>query len=401
MKKRLGNLSLILIKFTTVLFIFFSFSNPVLALEDYTDNVSEITGAKQEEGIINIYLFYSETCPHCEKEIKFLDDLIGKYPDDLALYKYEVLSSQKNYQYFLDTNVKLGVSSDSVPYTVIGDTVIIGYSDQDTQGAMINQAINKYNPKLDLSNTFKLPLLGKVDAKTTSISLVAIVLGLVDGFNPCAMWVLLFLINLLIGNGNHQKMRILGLAFLLTSAFIYFLSMLGLNLVLNLALVRNLQIFIALIAIILGIVNLNNYRIEKDKDSGCLVVDREKRKNLYTKFMRYIKEPNIFIAIIGMMILAISVNAIELACSLGFPVIFSQILAINQIDSIARIGYLLIYTFFYMLDDMIVFLIALKTFSATGISTKFNKYSHLVGGILMLIMGLLFIFKPEWIMMNF
>ena len=107
------------------------------------------------------------------------------------------------------------------------------------------------------------------------------------------------------------------------------------------------------------------------------------------------------IALIGIIGLATSVNLVELACSLGFPAIFAEILALNKVTGIYRIIYLLIYTLFYMLDDIIVFTIAVITFNLKGISTKFGKYSNLIGGAIMIVIGLLLILKPEWIMFNF
>ena len=103
----------------------------------------------------------------------------------------------------------------------------------------------------------------------------------------------------------------------------------------------------------------------------------------------------------GISTLAISVNLIELACSLGFPMIFTEMLTINNITGISRILYLLLYIFFYMIDDMVVFTISMITLQATGITNKYNKLCALVSSIIMIIMGLLLIFKPEWLMLNF
>ena len=111
----------------------------------------------------------------------------------------------------------------------------------------------------------------------------------------------------------------------------------------------------------------------------------------------YIEEESL----LGTIILALSVNLVELACSLGFPTIFLEILSLNNILGFKKIIYLLVYIIFYLLDDLIIFLIAVFTLKTKGISTKYNKIVNLVGGILMIIMGILLIFKPEWIMLNF
>ena len=108
-----------------------------------------------------------------------------------------------------------------------------------------------------------------------------------------------------------------------------------------------------------------------------------------------------FLAILGVMGLAVTVNLIELACSSGLPLIFTQILALNNLNSFQYFIYILIYILFFLIDDIVIFTIAMKTLKLTGISTKYNKLSHLIGGILMLLIGILMIYKPEWLMFNF
>lgn len=102
-----------------------------------------------------------------------------------------------------------------------------------------------------------------------------------------------------------------------------------------------------------------------------------------------------------MVLLAFSVNIIELLCSLGLPVMFSEILAVNNISKTGQVLYSLLYVFFFLIDDIVVFIIAMKTLEIKAISNKFGKYSHLIGGIIMLVIGLLIILKPEWLMFNF
>lgn len=101
------------------------------------------------------------------------------------------------------------------------------------------------------------------------------------------------------------------------------------------------------------------------------------------------------------MTLAISVNFIELACSAGLPLLFTQILVLNNLSKLSYMIYILIYIFFFLIDDIIVFVIAMFTLKITGISNKYSKYSHLICGIIMLLIGLLMIIKPEWLMLNF
>ncbi len=355
---------------------------------------------------LDIYLFYGKTCPHCHDELKFLDQINDKYKDKLSIHKYEVWNDVNNEALYARVRDYFKVSGKGVPFTVIGDDYFYGYSE--SIGLRIEKSIREklgYKEEREETsvvekNIYKLPLIGEVDASKASLVTVAVVLGFVDGFNPCALWVLLFIINMLIGMKNKKKMFVLGYSFLLASAIVYFLAMLGINFVLSFAMLFKIRATIGLIAVILGIYSIYKY-IETRNDSGCEVVNDKKRMNL-SRQIKKIKNSSTFIgSLLGIIALAIGVNLIELTCSLGFPTIFSEILAINKVVGLERIVYLLIYVFMYMLDDLIIFTIAVLTYEVTAGSTKYGKIMKLVGGIIMIIMGLLLVFKPEWIMLNF
>ena len=145
----------------------------------------------------------------------------------------------------------------------------------------------------------------------------------------------------------------------------------------------------------------NVYKFFTSKDSGCDVVDDKKRKTIFNKIKKFTKEKNIFLAVGGACLLAISVNLVELACSAGLPLVFGQLLALNNVSGIQGVFYTLLYVIFFMLDDMVIFIIAMLTTKVAAISTKYNKYSHLIGGLIMIVIGLLLLFKPGLLMFNF
>ena len=216
------------------------------------------------------------------------------------------------------------------------------------------------------------------------------------------MWILLFLINMLLHLENKKRRLTLGIIFLLTSGFVYFLSMLGISFVLDFMIITWIRYLIAIFAIILGLINLFKFiKKNQEKDVGCEVVDDKKRKKIIKKIKKISKEKSMFLAILGIVTLAISVNLVEMACSLGFPLIFTEILILNNIKCIMKIIYLLIYILFYMIDDILVFIVAIKTLEVTGITNKYSKYTKLIGGILMILIGILMIFKYEWLTLNF
>lgn len=383
-----------------LLFILIPFNTFALS-EDYTDKVSEIVGKDVGDGKVNIYFFHKTSCPHCKKEGKLLDSLEQKY-ENINIYRFEVSGDSQNAKYLDEVKKLFDETSGGVPYTVIGTETFLGYNSY--VGEKLEKTIQNYlGIKKETEQekaTFNLPILGKTDAKEVSIPFVAILLGVIDGFNPCAMWVLLFLINMFIDMKDKKKMFILGYAFLFTSALVYFLSMLGISVVLNVTAVKQIQILIALVALVAGVLNIRTY-IKTRNDTGCHVVDDKKRKKMVKRVIKITKQESLFLALIGVIALAASVNLVELACSLGFPAIFSEILALNNVTGPLRVLYLIIYVFFYMIDDLIVFTIAVSTFTIAAKSTKYTKYVNLIAGIIMILIGTLLIFKPEWVMFNF
>lgn len=377
---------------------------------------------------VNLYLFHGDGCPHCAKEREYLKEIEKEY-DDVNIHLYEVWYDTDNQELMAKVKKELNSSTNYVPLTIIGDKYTVGFNDntklmiknniekclkEDCEDVVGNVLADKTanettikkevkEPKKDKEDSIKdLPILGKVDVKKVSLPIMAAVIGLVDGFNPCAMWVLVFLISMLLGTKDRKKMWILGLTFLFTSAFIYLLFMVAwLNVAIKMNTVIWLRITIAIIAIIAAFINLKSFYKSLKKDTGCEVVDSKKRKNIIEKIKKFTLEKSLILGLLGVMTLAVSVNFIELACSAGLPLLFTQILALNNLSKLSYMIYILIYIFFFLIDDIIVFVIAMFTLKIAGISNKYSKYSHLIGGIIMLLIGLLMIIKPEWLMLNF
>ena len=402
-----------------------------------------IPSVQAKENKVKLYLFYSSTCPHCAREKEYLKKLEKKY-DNLKIYKYEV-SEGNNSHIFELVDESLNDKNQYIPYTVIGTNSLVGFNEDtsnkiekyveecskyecyDLVGEVIKQdkslreEVLIANEKLkeekeqakkeaeqkgeiveEDESTMTLPLLGKVDVKNFSLPLIAVSIGLVDGFNPCAMWVLVFLISMLLGMKNRKRMWAIGISFLLTSALIYLLFMTAwLTVSLQFSQIRFIQILIAIVAMIGALVNFKSFNKERKQDAGCQVVDKQKRVNIINKIKKFTTEKSLIPAILGAMALAVSVNFVELACSAGLPLLFTQILALNELSAPLYALYMCLYMLAYLLDDLIIFIIAMVTLKLTGMTNKYNKYSHLIGGIIMLIVGLLMMFKPEWIMMNF
>lgn len=365
---------------------------------------------------LTINLFYGKECPHCEHEQEYLDTLKKQYGDNIEIKKYEVWHNKENSDLLTKVRKALKNEDEGVPYTVIGTNDFTGYN-EDTANK-INNLIKEHfktpipdviddikegkeitKTKTTENNDVTVPILGEVNAKTVSLPLLAAVVGLVDGFNPCAMWVLIFLISMLIGMNNKKRMITLGIAFILTSGIMYTLFMVAWLHIAQSAMQQViLRCLIAVIAIIAGAYNLNKYFKQPD---GCTVTNKKQRKQILEKIKKFTKEKSLILSLIGVITLAITVNLVELACSAGLPLLFTSVLAINDLNTLEYSLNILIYIIFFLIDDIIVFIIAIKTMEVTGLSTKYSKYLSLVGGLIMLAIGALLILKPEWIMFNF
>lgn len=386
---------------------------------------------------VSIYLFWAEGCPHCEKENEFLDNY-EQENTEVNIQRFEVNHNKENSKLLTTLGKELDIEITGVPVTVVNNKVIYGYMDDETTGKKIvesaatcqrdgcpdpvgdiikrekeNGHLNfdeekapttevgvdeeKSVIKKELPDKIKLPLFGEIDTQNFSLPLLTIIIGGLDGFNPCAMWVLLFLISLLLGMKNKKRMWILGISFILSSGISYFLFMSAwLSLFLFIGFIVWVRILIGLIAAGSGIYHLREYWLNR---KGCkTIVGSESRKKIFEKLKEISSNQKFIIALGGIILIAFAVNLVELVCSAGLPAIYTNVLSISNIPTWQYYMYIALYIFVFMLDDLIIFFIAMITLRSVGISSKYSRYSSLLGGIVILILGILLIFKPGWLM---
>jgi len=393
------------------------------------------------QGSVPVYFFWGEGCPHCAAEKPFLAELERQHPE-VTVHGFEVWHSAKNQKLLEETGKALGVEIYGVPLTVVGKQSIVGFLSAETTGRQIERYVEKCiavgcedvlgplaglnkpiappaTPPIvepmeqggdqarfeavglelvsQLPETLYLPLIGEVQTKHLSLPALTLVIGALDGFNPCAMWVLVFLIGLLLGVQNVKRRWLLGGTFIAASATVYFVFMATwLNLILFIGAILAVRIVIGLVAISGGIYSLREYTLKRDE--ACKVTAPDKRRRLFERLKAVSQEQRLWLALGGIVLLAFAVNLVELICSAGFPAVYTQVLALSRLPHWQYYLYLLLYVFIFMLDDLIVFTVAMVTLQVTGMTTKYSRWSHLIGGAIMVIIGLLLIFRPEWLM---
>jgi len=381
--------------------------------------------AQNNGNITRLYFFYGNGCPHCAEEESFLANLKNDYPN-LIIMDFEVWYSAENQKLLRQVGEKLNTKISGIPFVVIGDQYLSGFNSRTGEEIKYNlDYCSRYKCKdvvgeilgiIQPSNSTEsgsgqggeekttsipeivnLPFLGEVKTTNLSLPILTIIIAVLDGFNPCAMWVLIFLISLLLGIDNKARRWILGSTFIIASAFVYFLFLAAwLNLFLFIGLIFWVRILIGATAFGVGSYNIKDYF--KNKEGVCKVTSNEKRQRIFARLKQIAQSNNFIFAMAGMIIIAFAVNLVELVCSAGLPAIYTNILTLSNIPTWQYYGYLLLYILVFMLDDLIVFFIAMITLHMTGLGHKYSRYANLIGGIIMLILGILLIIKPELLM---
>jgi thiol-disulfide isomerase/thioredoxin len=372
----------------------------------------------QEENVtvhnVTAYLFYGKYCPHCAKERVFLESLESKYPQ-LEVKEYEASYNEENAKLFKEIAEAYGITSSYVPTLFMGDfEPIVGYLNDETTGKQIEEQVeycleegcidpvDKVNggPSQNQTQVVELPFFGKIDVSQTGLLTFTIMIGVLDGFNPCAMWVLVFLLSMLLAAGSRKRILIIGGAFLLVSGLVYFMFMVAwLNLFMFLGYLQILSYAVGALAIAFGILNIKDYFSQKI----CRIsIPGAKNFNIFGKMKKVVSlEVPLYVTVAWIMFFAIGVNFVELVCTAGFPAIYTKILAMQDLSSIAYYGYLLVYMFFYMIDDLIIFSIVVYTMSSEKFTQKYGKAAKFISGLVILILGIIIIIDPSLLMFSY
>lgn len=367
----------------------------------------------QDTTPLELYLFHGEGCPHCAKEKIFLGNIKSEYGEKIKIIEYEIYNNKKNAEIFKQTTEKMNIDVRGVPFLIVGDRYFIGYgSDADT-GVEIKEAIDKClsqtcveiikeAPKEEIPTEDDDPvyidtyLWGKFNIKSVSIPIATVIIAFIDGFNPCAMWILIFLITMLVNMEDKKKLLTLGSIFIVTSGVVYFLFLSAwFNLFKFIGYIYWIKVIIGITALATGIVHIRTAIFTKEE---CHLTNPKQRASIIERIKKILSQKSYLLAIIGIITLAASVNLIEVLCSAGLPAIYTNLLSSVNLTQTQYYAYLLMYVVIFMLDDLLIFVIAVKTFEVAGITKKYSKYSNLIGGIALIIIGLILIFKPELLM---
>ena len=324
---------------------------------------------EMKDGKIYLYMFYAYDCPHCKKAHDFLEELKKQYPE-LIVLQYEVKKSRDNIKLFELVAKKYDVKPQGVPTIFIGGKTFVGFYEKVTCNSVIKE-VRRLKGLKDSCETSEVdvPLIGTVNINTISLPMFTVYIGLLDGLNPCSMWVLMFLLGLMVYARDRKKIIFLGTTFVVASGVIYFLFMTAWgNIFLVIGYSRFINIVLGVVAIIMGLLNIKG---------------------------RYSFKKGVSLAsVIGTIILAVFVNFIELGCTVGLPAIYTRILSLKNLPPLQTYLYIAFYNVLYVLPLAVIVVAFAVTLGHIKFSDRFGKIFKLISGILMMLLGILLILFP-------
>jgi thiol-disulfide isomerase/thioredoxin len=352
---------------------------------------------------VSLYFFWGVGCPHCAKAEPFIEKLAAKYPR-LRIKSYEVLKNSKNAAVYDKMAKSVGKEAIGVPAFFIGNVMILGFT-EDT-GREIEEKVRSCivqggcdvpvkpgMPVQQETETVKLPLLGKISASSLSLPVFTIMVAGLDSLNPCAFFVLFFLLSLLLHTHSRKRMVLVGGTFVFFSGLVYFLLMAAwLNMFL---LVGNLSMvtFIAgSVALLISLINIKDFFFFRKGIS--LVIPEEAKPKLFERMRNLLKTGSLPAMLTGTAVLAGAANSYELLCTAGFPMVFTRVLTLRSLSQAEYYLYLVFYNMVYVIPLLVIVLVFVITLGSRKLSVWQGRVLKLLSGLMMLCLALVLLINP-------
>ncbi|MCK6507173.1 glutaredoxin family protein [Myxococcota bacterium] len=388
------------------------------SLADPTPTAPASLSAPAAQAPVEVELFTRPGCPHCQKARAWLEEQARAHPT-LVLQIHDVQADPQARDRLEALSRQAGVELPGVPAIRVGEALIVGFSEQGQARHRVEQALRgEAQPGGVLAGEepppddeglcavdqgceepagpkpIHLPGLGAVDPAALGLPLFTVVLGLVDGFNPCAMWVLLFVLSLLVNLRDRVRMAVVGGTFVLVSGLVYFAFMAAWLKVFQLiGLSRAVQVMLGLVALFVATVNIKDFFAFK-KGLSLTIPDAAK-PGIASRARRILHARSLPAAALAAATLAILVNLVELLCTAGLPAVYAQVLASHALPAGHHYALLALYNLAYVVDDGLMLAVAVVTLSKTRLQERGGRALKLVSGLVMLALALALLLRPS------
>ena len=368
----------------------------------------------------DIEIFTRSGCPRCAAGERFLETLRQQRPA-LRIIVRDVGADASAAQALRELAARNGVRALGVPAFYVRGQLVVGFRRAETTGraliALLDaspEATSEPAPSCSMDaadaercrepavipslavESISVPLIGTLSVGQVGLPAFTLVIGLLDGFNPCAMWVLLFILSLLVNLHDRLKMFVIGGTFVVVSGAAYFAFMAAwLNIFLLLGVARATQTVLGAVAVVVGAMNVKEF--VAFGAGVTLSIPDSAKPTIYARVRRIVQAENLVAALAGVVVLAVLVNIVELLCTAGFPAVYTRILTLRQLPSWQYYAYLFLYNVAYMLDDSIMLAVAVVTLGRHKLQERGGRWLKLVSGAVMLALGIALIVAPDWL----
>lgn len=343
---------------------------------------------------IDIVIFHGDGCPHCASALAFLDRLDDEVPE-VRILDYEVWYDAANRELFRRTGQQMGFDAGPVPTIILSGQVWIGFDGvvAEQLATVVDQLTQGETPEPVDRTEVEVPFVGRVDVGDRSLVLATIIIGFVDGVNPCSLWVLSMLLALVLHSGSRRRVMLVGTVFLLITSALYGLYMVGFYSVLDYAGdAMWIRLTVVVIAGGFGLLHLKEYLTQR----GPSVTIPDRRKPGLYQRMRALAHPDRSLGAVlgGTAVLAVAVSLLETPCTAGLPLLWTNLLTARGVEGAGAALLFLLYLAVFLLDELIVFGLAVVTMRATKVQEHHGRALQLISGTLMATLALTMLIAP-------
>ena len=338
-------------------------------------------------------VYVRDGCPHCADARSYLKKLQQRYPD-LNIRYHEVSSNPQALQELLSLSKEHRIERPGVPSFLVCDSFYVGFSLEAGSGDWIESQI--VDPGAATSRYQVNTPFGVFSVNDLGLPLFTLVIGLLDGFNPCAMWVLLFLLSILVNIRDKRRIILIAGTFVLVSGVVYFAFMAAwLNIFLLIGFARWLQIALGILALTIAAVHIKDF-FAFGRGFSLSISDSAK-PGLYLRIRKVLHAESLLAAMIGVTIVAVMVNMVELLCTAGLPALYTQLLILNPMPILQYYAYLALYNLAYVFDDALMVATTVFTMNKLKLQQQQGRWLKLISGIVVAALGIMLLVAPDFL----
>ena len=353
---------------------------------------------------VHLHFFWTQACVHCQRAVPYVRELVHEHPW-VVLHEGQLDRDPDARQRYATLAAELGQEARSVPAFIACGELRTGYDDHATSGVMLLAWLEACREAARTGDAVAggappphpgLPLVGDVDVETLPLPLLTLLLAGLDAFNPCAFFVLLVLLSLMLHSGSRARMLLVGGTFVLFSGLLYFLFMAAwLNLFLLLGSQRIVTLAAGAVALLIGLLNTRDAL--RAGGGATLAIPEHARPRLYRRVRGLMATGALPALLGGTVLLALAANSYELLCTAGFPMVYTRLLTLHELAPGIYYAYLALYNTIYVLPLLAIVLLVATTLGARRLDALQGRRLKLLSGLMMLGLGATLLLAPDWL----